>query len=157
MASTYTPIATYTLSGTTTQISLTSISSAYTDLVVVANGTSSSLAALVLQVNTDTGSNYSFTNILGDKSSVTSSRGTSVAGANMGLIDTTMSTTTIQLQNYSNTTTYKSFIGRASDIAYASRAAVGMWRSTAAINSIQLSGSTFQNGFTVNIYGIKAA
>jgi hypothetical protein len=156
MTVTYEAIQSYTLSGTTTQISLTSLPSTYTDLVLIATGTSSSLAAMVVQVNTDTGSNYSFTQIQGDGSSATSSRGTSVTGMNMGLIDTTISNSIIQFMNYANTTTFKTFLSRANDKAFATRANVGLWRSTSAINSIQLSGSTFQNGFTVNVYGIKA-
>ena len=65
----------------------------------------------------------------------------------------------MSIQNYANTTTYKTMISRASDATQNAIAYVGLWRSTSAINSITLSVSagTFAIGSTFTLYGIKAA
>jgi len=61
--------------------------------------------------------------------------------------------------NYSNTTTNKTVIGRHNG-ASGPVASVGLWRNTAAINSIRISNSSAVNftiGSTFSLYGIKAA
>jgi hypothetical protein len=66
---------------------------------------------------------------------------------------------TLNFQNYSNTTTYKTTLTRASLPGASVTAAVSLWRNTAAINSIEilLSSDNFTNGSTFTLYGIKAA
>jgi len=59
--------------------------------------------------------------------------------------------------NYSNTTTYKTFLGRGNDPSSFVRQGVGLWRNTAAITSFSVSGVTFSTGVTATLYGIKAA
>jgi hypothetical protein len=67
----------------------------------------------------------------------------------------------INFQNYSNTTTFKSALFRYGVNAAAANgvaATVGLYRDTAAINSITLrTDSVFSIGTTVTIYGIAAA
>lgn len=156
---TYEAIETKTLGSSQTSVTFTSVPTTYTDLVLIVNGTGSGLAALKLQVgngSVDTGSNYSFTNIQGDGTSATSSRGSSATEMNLGLMDTTISTSIFHFMNYSNTTTYKTFLGSGADTAYAIRKVVGLWRSTAAINTFTVSGTTLQTNTTLSLYGIKA-
>jgi hypothetical protein len=65
----------------------------------------------------------------------------------------------LNFQNYSNTTTYKTTLTRASLPGASVTAAVSLWRSTAAINSIEvaLSSNEYSAGSTFTLYGIAAA
>ena len=165
--STYTPIATQTLGSAAASVTFSSIPGTYTDLVVVINNTSVSTntAAIVCQVNGDTASNYSFTELYGDGTTAYSYRLTnstvfSISTYNGGLSSTVPGTTIANFQNYSNTTTYKTFVSKSGAANTATAAVVGLWRSTAVINSITFSmQSTFTMGAgsTFTLYGIKAA
>ena len=158
---TYTQIASTTLGSAASTVTFSSIAATYTDLVVVVNATFSnaSTANLALQFNGDTASNYSATRLLGDGSAASSSRN---GGTYMmiGDIDNDIFTSIINIQNYSNTTTYKTALARTGFAAGFVGAYVGLWRSTAAINSfvIGYNGSgTFAAGSTFNLYGIQSA
>jgi hypothetical protein len=154
---TYTPIATTTVASATSSVTFSSISSAYTDLVIVFSGSSTGLAGINIQFNGDTTSLYSRTYLDGNGSAASSSRETAQAAITAGLTSTGQSDSTIHIMNYANTTTYKSVLARANTSASLVRAVVGLWRSTAAINSITLSYPTFNVGTTFTIYGILAA
>lgn len=162
MASTYTPIATYTVSGSSTSnYTFSSIPSTYTDLVLIANmAETPSLGSFVYRVNSDSGSNYSTTYIDGNGTSATSGRYTSqteARGTYEG-VGTGFGTYILNFQNYANTTTYKTMLTRASGAAVAAETTVSLWRSTSAINSITLyAGQNFASGSTFTLYGIKAA
>jgi hypothetical protein len=166
--STYTPIATYTASGSVSQITFSSISGSYTDLYLVCDVAYASLGAntgyVVIQVgngSVDTGSNYSYTYLQGNGSAASSGRGasapyfnvfTAVTGSTRAMINTS-------LQNYSNTTTYKTALTRTNESADTT-ASVGLWRSTSAINTIKVydvSGYNFSSNSTFTLYGIAAA
>jgi len=73
--------------------------------------------------------------------------------------NTFVSTAELNIMNYSNTNTYKTGISRTSVPKYRVDATVGMWRSTAAINSITVTptDTPLNVGTVVTIYGIKAA
>ena len=160
---TYTPIATITSTGAS-NITFSSIPSTYTDLIlIIANQRlSSSGDAVRMQYNGDTGNNYSNTNLTGTGSSAISYRESNVgsirvSGIGVGVSTTVPATTIIQIQNYSNTTTYKTNLSRFSDAGTEVGAVVGLWRSTAAINSITLSSAYMTSGVVYSLYGIKAA
>jgi hypothetical protein len=120
-------------------------------------------SAIQAQFNSDSGSNYSQTVLSGDGSTASSFRGTSATSAAFGLaIDTAneFATSIIQLQNYSNTTTYKTSLVRTNIASDRVRAIVNLWRSTSAITSILLQNNgatTFVAGSTFTLYGIAAA
>lgn len=63
--------------------------------------------------------------------------------------------------NYSNTTTYKTVLAKASLPSTEVVARVGLWRSTSAINTVQIKGNGAGNllaaGMTATLYGIKSA
>jgi hypothetical protein len=59
--------------------------------------------------------------------------------------------------NYSNSTTYKTILGRSNAATSGTSAAVGLWRSTSAINSIEIGTVSFTAGSTFSLYGIAAA
>jgi hypothetical protein len=160
---TYTPIARQVLNGTTS-VDFTSISSTYTDLVLIGSliqsGSAINSFMRVGNGTVDTGSNYSQTILYGNGTSAVSTRVSSqtafyadIAGAPGTGSD--YNVVTYSLQNYSNTTTNKTVLMRASKATNGTDAIVGLWRSTSAINRISLYSSNALTG-TFTLYGIKA-
>jgi len=167
--STYTPIATYTLGSSTGTVTFSSIPATYTDLelnIGVFNAsTVSTVSDMKIQINSDTGSNYSYTN-LGTSGSTTSSAhsynqtGPMYATYNFGIYGaTTLSTFKFYFLNYANQNIYKTYLERAANGQSSNKLEVQMWRSTAAINRIDLTAITqnFAAGSTFTLYGIAAA
>ena len=161
--STYTPIATTTLGSAQASVTFNSFSG-YTDLVIIINsGSTTSGQDIRCRFNSDTGSNYSFTYVTGNGSAASSGRATSQTFMPLdynGYLSGSIATTTIiNCMNYSNSTTYKTILGRYNTQAFGTDAAVGLWRSTSAITSIEFfpSASTFLAGSTFTLYGITAA
>lgn len=160
LPSTLVPIATNTLTATASAITFSSIPQTYTDLMVVLCGThtGSGLAGLrISSVNGDGGTNYSDTLLQGSGTAANSARNISETSMNIGLISSSQADSTFHIMNYSNSTTYKTFIGRGNDTSSYIRLGIGLWRNTAAITSFSLSGVTFSVGVTATLYGIKAA
>jgi len=154
--STYTPIATTTISSGA-NYTFTSIPSTYTDLVLVCNMIDTAVNVLAFQLNSDTGSNYSSTRVYGTGSAAASSRDSSFTYIDLGTTSTSYGTSIINFENYANTTTYKTVLGRVSDPGNRVTAGVGLWRSTAAINSIKVYGGSNWTGSKLTLYGIQAA
>jgi hypothetical protein len=130
----------------------------------VANGKiSSGTSNLQVQFNGDTSSLYSTTILFGDGSSTTSDRNSGTTTYVCWACywnGTDIATTIINLQNYSNTTTYKTLITRNGAVTYGTEVMVGLWRSTAAITSLTLQasgGNNFTTASTFTLYGISAA
>ena len=169
MPATYESIATpQTVSGSSTNtITFSSVSSAYTDLVVVMSvgATSGSSTGFGMRFNSDTGTNYSDSRIDGDGSSVTSARGTSqsrILQCSFALPETASVYAPVitQIFNYTNTTTFKATLTRSNSASTALQALVGTWRATpAAISSVTFFtfAGNFSSGSTFALYGIKAA
>jgi len=161
--STYTPLYTTTISGTSISSVSITIPAGYTDLRIVFNGSNTvgGTYALFGQLNSDTGTNYSSTRVYGNGSGTYSDRTTTQTQLFFGWTSSgTQGTITIDLMNYSNATTYKTTISRGNDTAGRLGAFVNLWRSTAAVTSVTLiseSASNFSNGTTFSLYGIKAA
>lgn len=158
---TYVALATNTLSSAAASVTFSSISGAYTDLVlVVVGGNVSGGGNCRIEINGDTGSNYSSTRILGTGSAASSAREASATSIQTGdVTGTDRLANIVNLMNYANTTTYKTVLSRSNSNSYVS-AYVGLWRSTAAIASIIYSvggGGSFVSGTTFTLYGIAAA
>ena len=160
---TYVPIATQTISGTsTTNVTFSSITNAYTDLVVIFEGaTVAQVNDLTLQFNSDSGSNYSYTRIVGYGSGQYSDRtsnSTSIS-ITIGSPGTQGHTSILHINNYANTNVYKTMLLRTSNTNYGPGAIIGLWRNTSAINaiSISISGTTYSSGSTFTLYGIASA
>ena len=159
MAVTYTPIATATVTTAVSSYTFTSIPSTYTDLVLILSGTASGSSSILIQVGNgsiDTAANYSRTGMYGNGSSAASYIGSNENQITVDWFTSTQGNATIHFLNYSNTTTFKTVIERAGHSG-GTNSIVGLWRSTAAINQIVLSGLTFATGSTFTLYGIKAA
>jgi len=154
------PLATTTLTSATPTISFTSISSSYTDLILVFNGkTVTDNVGYNMTVNNDTGSNYSYTLLRGSGSVVSSSRGTNQTGIVPGFYSSSDQNETIitNLMNYANTSTYKTLLTRASIPKQSVEATINMWRSTSAINRVDFSAysGNLAIGSTLTLYGIN--
>jgi len=166
MPATYDKIATQTVTGSnllgTTGITFSSIPSTYTDFRLVQNLTLTAAAIGYIQINGDTGANYSRTSLAGNGSSASSARTTSAnqIGTDIAHETSTIGTYTADFMNYSNTTTNKTVLIRNNNTAFGTEAQVGLWRSTSAINSIKLyldRAEYYVVGSTFTLYGIKAA
>lgn len=159
MASTYEKIATNTLTSNTATVTFSSISGSYTDLVVIISGYMTSGAGYgFVRVNGDTGSNYSRTFIQGDGSSVISSRGSSDNQTYITMYNTNSTNAIFNFMNYSNTTTYKTYLSTDGGTEGSVIITANLWRSTSAITSISfIAVSNFISGTTFNVYGILKA
>lgn len=169
--STYTPIATTTLGSAQADITFTGISQSYTDLMVIVSARASAaypeVAGFIRLGNgsIDSGSNYSSTRLLGTGSSASSARTTNVTRVPWDSIPAassaagTFCATVIQINNYSNATTYKTMLIRSNEPNNYTEATVGLWRSTSAINQLQIyaDAGNLAAGTVVTIYGIAAA
>ena len=171
---TYVALDKVTVGTATPSITFTSIPQGYTDLVLVMSAaTTHTLSTFpMVQFNGDTGSNYSVTELYGTGSAAGSARDTNTTsgwiGFDISLSNTVGDHTTIaNFMNYSNSTTYKTWLSRANRASSAldyqgTDAVVGLWRSTAAITSMTVKNRrggvdyNFAVGSTFSLYGIKA-
>ncbi len=171
MAETYEKIATSTLSSSAASVTFSSISGAYTDLVLVGSAKSllSGTDSIGIAVNGNTNSIYSRTYLEANGTSVTSGRQTSqiriVSDYIMGTSGTAdFGVYTWNFMNYSNTTTKKTVLYRGNNTQVS-----GGWNTstmiylvdlTAAITSLTIAtmnGPNLAIGTTFTLYGIKAA
>ena len=169
MASTYEPIATTTLGSATNSIVFSSISSAYTDLKLIFVGKADASAAGFtprIQFNSDTATNYSRTSLYGNGTSAASNAGTgqialNTSGAGAGLSTTQSAFMSWDIFSYAGSTYKTVLVNQNSDYNGSGGVdnTVGLWRSTSAINSINVSiaSGNFTSGTTLTLYGIKAA
>jgi hypothetical protein len=130
----------------------------YTNLKIVINsGNANGLTNTYFTVNSDSGSNYSWTRMYGTGSTAGSGRGTNTSSLFLGDNPTNISgIDAVYLMNYSNTNMYKTILVRSSLATSAVQAAVGTWRNTSAITSITFtaSGNSFLAGSTFDVYGV---
>jgi len=179
MALTYEPIASVTTSTLVSQITISGISQAYTDLRCVfngqcntsnsdfgyrLNGSSSSLYAQQMMWVNDSGSpTFNGAGYFGPASLIYV---TALSGTG-NLRQTYRSIQTLDVMNYSNTSTFKTsllthmVVQFGTNLGAVSRQTATFWSpSQAAINSVQfytVSAVDFQIGSNFTIYGIKRA
>lgn len=166
MPNTYVALRTETVAVATSTVTfdLTGISG-YTDLRLVISakdGSASTYGAAFLRFNSDSTSNYSFTNLYGDGTTAGSTRATSLTSGDILIAGSTASNfgiSTVDIFNYSNATTFKTFISRGNTAESYTNARVGLWRKTPeAITSILITSGNgnFAVGSTFSLYGIAA-
>lgn len=167
---TYEKIQTNTLSSAQSDLTFTSISGSYTDLIIIVNaGCSSNGDVLYMQFNGDTSTNYSNTVMFGGGSTATSDRSSGVTyislsqGAGLGTGASAYNCIS-QINNYSNATTFKTVLTRnnipSAGLYPATEFRGSLWRATpAAITSIRFytSAGNIVAGSTFTLYGIAAA
>ena len=168
MPSTYTPIATNTLSSAVSSVTFSSIPQTYTDLILVTGIKKSAGNAAYIRANNDSGTNYSTTYLYGSGGTATSTRdtnrtwfdslGATATGTN------TFALSTNHIMNYSNSTTYKDILARkqysiTSGTWDYTEASISTWRSTAAITQLDILAiaGNFEIGCTFTLYGVKSA
>lgn len=160
--SAYEVIATQTLGSAAASVIFGSIPQTYTDIVAVVKANDSN-SYLLVRFNSDSTALYSRTYVTGNGTSASSARGT---GETQGY--TTADTTTnlanigqLNIMNYSNTTTFKTFLGRETLPSGSVQATVGLYRSTSAITTVSFlspsATATIAAGSIFTLYGIKAA
>jgi hypothetical protein len=167
--STFTPISTQTLSADTATITFSGIPQTYTDLFIVADTQITNNDFMVaLRFNGDSSTLYSYTTLNGDGSAASSGRRSNMSLGTLQVVTSNASRTvcTVSIMNYSNTTTNKTYISRASQAGRLVSANVGLYRSTSAITSVTISeagdggsGSftgTLKAGSSFTLYGIGA-
>ena len=166
MARTYEPIASTTLGSDTASITFSSISSTWTDLIVVGFYAVTTVGGASVECYIN-GSNTtcSFTRLLGNGSAASSARQTglnSMKCAYMNSADT-YGQFTLHLMSATNTNVFKTGL-----VEWASQAAssspnlgriVNLSQTTSAISSLkfELDSGSLRSGTTLSLYGIQAA
>ena len=164
--STYTPIASYTLTSSQSSVVFSNIPQTYTDLVLVINTVpyTNSEGNIRLRLNGDASASYSGTYIVGDSGGASSGRSSNATSIGLSygnaLNNPRLTTTITSIQNYSNSTTYKAVLNRNGYSSDWTAAAVGLWQKTAAITSLTIDRTYIYDigaGSTFNLYGIDAS
>lgn len=164
MAATYEVISTNVLGSNTSSITFSSIPQTFTDLVMIINGGDTGAVQPAIRFNGDTGNNYSYQNLTGNGSTAYATFGVNGALIQFGW-DAYMTSAysylaTINVPNYTNSTTNKALLGRSNNRDTGVTASVALWRNTSAITSmtiLQSYGSDlFIAGTSFTLYGIKA-
>jgi hypothetical protein len=170
MAVTYDCLATVTLSSTANTIVFSSISSAYTDLILVGRTSSAGANTPRFRLNGDSGTNYDHWEFYTSTSAPASNSSSGDTVGTFGFSFTTSAPATSEpgifianFADYSNTSKQKSVLvhwaNRASGIGFITN----NWKSTNAVTSITISsGSSFPSSATgtgsiFTLYGIKEA
>ena len=159
---TYEAIATYTAPSAQPSVTFSSIAADWTDLILVSSNGSTTATNTYVRFNGDSGSNYSFTNLTGTGSSAISGRSSNQTAIRVdnyaSAVTSIQNAYIIQLQNYSNETSYKTVLTRTNEASSGVDATVGLWRNTDAITSILYypGVGNWITGSTFTLYGIKA-
>jgi hypothetical protein len=151
---------TYTADGTSNSVTLSNIPSNYTDLRLICAGFFVvGYQSTFFRLNGDSSSNYSWNYMHGNGTSATSGK---AANQSSGFLQMSgsQSNAVVDFYSYSNTSVYKTYVVRQNGASDLTLAAVNLWRSTAAINSIYIQNDYSGNigsGTTFSLYGIVAA
>jgi len=166
---TYTLIAKASKTSDGGSIEFTNIPATYTDLRLVAyirSSTASASQGGTMNFNNTYTTTYSATRLVGDGSSASSNRYSN--GDNIGFGETPgasaasgmFSAVTVDILDYANTSIHKTALIRNGYGTGYTYAMVALWRSTDAINRINIGTNSFgnlANGSSVALYGIEAA
>lgn len=170
MAATYEPISTQTLGSDSASVTFSSIPSTYTDLILVGSyGGTNTSSVMGFRCNSDSGTNYSGTNLDGTGSTAQSHRSSNTTYGfvtfDIGVSSTVGNCISVtHFMNYSNTTTYKTVLSRSSEADASTypgaEASVSLWRNTSAISTITIalqSSGNIKTGSSFTLYGVKSA
>lgn len=163
---TYEPIATTTLGSSSASIVFSSIPSTFSDLRLVVHAITTGSGNMGIRFNTDTGTNYSVTNLTASVTSSSSTRTTNANGAIVGgnsILSTSPASFIFDIINYSNTSYNKSFLTTINMNKGTTAGSVelvsGLWRGVNAISTVTLylSLNSFNTNTTATLYGIARA
>ena len=155
--STYVALATTTLGASASSVTFSSIpTSGYRDLILIATY-STSIGDILLEFNSDAGSNYSIVEMRGDGSSAFSASFTR-SGAFLGYSNQTVQQSSIaQVMDYSATDKHKTVLTRVDAASVVTLASAGRWASTSAVVSLHWgndAGTPPTIGSKFSLYGI---
>ena len=167
MAATFEPIATQTLASAASSITFSSIAASWTDLRLVIIGTAAAANYVTLNINSDTGANYSQTVLYGTGTgaySLSSTGDTFMWPNTLGWSTTIPQLITFDLFSYAGST-YKTALVTASgerNLGNANQqvsSSVSLWLSTSAITAVSIGaqGANISIGTTATLYGILKA
>jgi hypothetical protein len=169
MANNYEPIATTTLSSTSSVITFSSIPATYQDLrLIVTTNHPSTNDSFGIRFNSNTSTtNYSDQYVLAKSTAVSAGKNSSSSIIYAGTINQTpyFGLYTYDIFAYAGST-FKTVLGTWSTnrngtgtdpYVGTSGSIVGMYRSTSAISTIFVMNTTFNTGTTATLYGIKAS
>lgn len=155
---TYIALANITLGSSASSVTFSSIPATYRDLVLRANYSTAANSTSQIQLNSDTGSNYSTKLFRGDgtnayfnsftTSFIQPSNGTGEASGTRNLYS-------LQIMDYSTTDKHKTTLITMNNPSHIQIQA-NRWANTAAITSIYLYNATFSAGSTFTLYGIAS-
>lgn len=156
---TYTPLANITLTSANAAVTFSSISQAYTDLVLIAQAVGGTGHVMITQFNGDASSIYSRVLVKGDSSGVASSNLYSRSYWDWHQVNPIdFSSIKLNVMNYSSTNQHKTIIGTLvnSDVEILTQ--IGKYGSTNAVTSILTynTGGNFPIGSIFTLYGIVA-
>jgi hypothetical protein len=159
MPKTYEPIATNTIGIATPTVTFSAIPQTYTDLIIIGQGVGA-CPEIFVRFNGNTSSLYSNTRLYGNGSTISSDRSSGDTSYFVTTGSFTNGNFVFQLNNYSNSTTFKTGVSRNNTAGAFTALVAGLFRSTDAITSISLNGASANNitvGSNFTLYGIKAA
>lgn len=159
---TYEPIKTYTFASTGTTLSWTSIPQTYTDLVLTGhlrNTTGNNYEAYVT-FNGASGTAYNQSFLVNYNGALQSGYNNNIGQIRPFKSGATYwATGQMNIFNYSSTDVFKHAMCRNGEGTFTVMNLTGQWRSTAAINQIDITieaGASFTAGTKFDLYGIKA-
>lgn len=160
---TYTPLANITLSSTTAEVTFSSISQAYRDLVLVVNGKSATTQVdIYLRFNNDSSNWNYYVYATGNGSTTSSASSASNQGMratfNSYLTTTEFNQSVTNIFDYSVTDKTKSTLTRSGRAGLGVDMFAGRYDSTSAITSITVRAfsDSFAAGSSMALYGIAA-
>ncbi len=165
MATTYEPLISTTLADSSSEVVIDNIPSTYTDLIIVTTMKTSTGKNVYVRCNGDTATNYSYNYLSGSGSSASSGNASNISTGLLVAVygepaNNNNNITIITFNNYSNTTTRKTVLSRASNAATGVDSIISLWRSTSSINSLTFrfsDATTFSAGSNFKVYGILKA
>lgn len=161
MATAFTPLANITLTGTPANVTFSSISQSYRDLllVIVTTGGSGS-QYLNFTLNSDSGANYSDITAYGSGSSAASYSGSGGTWINLpNLLSAGVNNYLVHIMDYSATDKHKTVLSRANATGDNVAMQANRWASTSGVTTIQFfpeTGGTFTVGCTFALYGVSS-
>jgi hypothetical protein len=157
--STYTALATYTVTGSPdAEVEFSSIPATYRDLVVVMGGKASAGQQGTIQLNGSNTSIYSEVVMLGFSGGATSYTGSGTSFAQI-LNNTTSDATIINIMDYSATDKHKTLLYRSNSQGASTIAVAGRWASTEAVHTVTIGiqgGANYSVGSVFSLYGIAS-
>lgn len=161
MPATYEPISTIDVTTSPTSVTFSNIPATYTDLILVGSVKVQGLS-LFIRFNSDSGSNYSYAELRGATSTVSSTKSTgSTWGRFLYGNEEEFSLAISHIFDYAGSN-FKTLVGSSYNNKGSAGAVakhISTWRSTSAITSLSLHAGTtgIILGGTITLYGIKAA